>query len=250
MAKKMNINYDKYLKVCQDAALDDKVFATFKSHQDYTAILEHVTKQYGEEYWHEILNIEPALEEEMNEFMGNDVIGNPAKHSIGGYSVSPTTLRYVKVLADLRSLFGSLDELDIIEIGGGYGGQCKIIYDLYKPKSYTIVDLPEVLALSKKYLSKHNIDVITRVPHDTCDKHYDLFISNYAFTEIDREYQQFYADHIIKYCDKGYMTCNYVGLRNREESFVEEEIFGLKPNFLVLPEIPLTAPNNLIYTWQ
>ena len=53
------------------------------------------------------------------------------------------------MLSDLRALLGSLDDLDIIEIGGGYGGQCFVTSVVHSPKSYTLVDLEPCLALQK-----------------------------------------------------------------------------------------------------
>ena len=46
-----------------------------------------------------------------------------------------------------------LDGLDICEIGGGYGGQGKMILDRFVPRGYTIMDLTEPLALALHYLS-------------------------------------------------------------------------------------------------
>jgi len=50
-------------------------------------------------------------------------------------------------------LFGLLDDAKIVEIGGGYGGQCKIIYDCFEPISYLMIDLGELLKLQEKYLN-------------------------------------------------------------------------------------------------
>lgn len=245
----MKVNYSKYIEVCKEAVKNDDVFKRFKAYPQYRRVLEHVSHKQGLEYLDEIkLN----LIQSMPLFSTNDLIGKPRMfyYSAIHKDISPTTLRYIKVLSDLMTIFGKLDGLDIIEVGGGYGGQCKIIHDIAKPKSYTIVDLPDVLRLCKKYLEIHGIkNVIYKDYTDSFDC-YDLFISNYAFTEIDKKYQMIYADNIIKRSDRGYMTCNFLGQRTSEESLSKEEILGLKDNHTVLQEKPLTALNNLIYTWQ
>jgi hypothetical protein len=246
------IDYSNYLKVCKEAAQDDEVFKNFKRNPDYVPILEHVNYEQGLEYIKEIKRIVPNyfIKPFISEFIKNDKIGNPNIFYFNEIhtDISPTTLRYIKVLSDLISIFGNLDHLNIIEIGGGYGGQCRIIHDIVIPKSYTIVDLPVVLSLTGKYLKdcQYDDDIILRDPDDPSEIYYDLCISNYAFTEIDRQYQAFYADKIIKNSDKGYITCNFIA----NDNFTKDEIFALKSNHTIYEEKPLTGDGNLIYTWK
>jgi putative sugar O-methyltransferase len=249
----MELNYSKYLKVCRDAVEYPVVFSTFKKRPNYTYVLEHVSETLGEEYLNEIKDKSPYLLKYLTKFITNDSIGKPNTYFYKeiGCSISPTTLRYIKVLGDLINLFGQLNDMDIIEIGGGYGGQCKIIYDVSKPRSYTLVDLPDVLALSKKYLSKFDINNVSfKAFSGDFKSSYDLCVSNYAFTEIGREYQFIYAKNIIKPSHKGYITCNFMGKMSIRESYCKDEILALKDNYKILPEIPLTSVNNLIYTWN
>jgi hypothetical protein len=243
----MSIDYNSYLKVCEKAAKDESVFKNFKRHPDYTPILEHVSYQQGLEYLSEIKQNCPNLLKYMDRFLTNDKIGNPNVYYFEDLkiNISPTTLRYIKVLSDLINLFGRLDEMNIIEIGGGYGGQCKIINDVYNPASYTLVDLPEVLKLNNKYL-KDIENIILRNIDDLSEIHYDLCISNYAFSEVERKYQIFYAEKIIKNSDRGYITCNFIV----SENLSKEEIFALKLNYTIYQEKPLTYDGNLIYTWK
>lgn len=247
----MSINYDRYLKVCRQAVEDERVFNTFKSNPDYTWVLEHVTPAQGKDYLDEIKKIRPELLDMMKVFASNDLIGNPALHYYEDINMfmSPTTLRYVKVLADLKRMGVSLYDMDIVEIGGGYGGQCKIIYDVCKPRSYTIIDLPDVLELATKYLKAHNISITARMPNDAREIKYDVFISNYAFTEIDRKSQEFYIEHVINHCKLGYMTCNFVDIGDK---LSKKEILSLHVDGVALetPEVPLTSPNNFIYAWN
>lgn len=250
----MSVDYNAYLKVCQEAAENDEVFKDFKRHPDYTPILEHVSFSQGLGYLEEINQNFPYLLKYINRFATNDTLGNPYIYYYGelGISISPTTLRYIKVLGDLMNLFGCLNGIDIVEIGVGYGGQCKIIYDWAKPKSYTLIDLSESLVLSGKYLKRQYLKqqdldtIILRNADDPSEIHYDLCISNYAFTEIGRNYQNFYAEKIIKNSNKGYITCNFIA----SENLTKEEIFALKSNFTVYQEKPLTGDGNLIYTWK
>jgi len=245
--------YENYLKVCQSAVDDDEVFKNFKSHCDYTLVLEHVKSYEGLDYYLTIKKEFPYLLQFMEKFATNDNIGNPKRffYEEIGIEISPTTLRYIKVLADLLNLFGRLDNMDIVEIGGGYGGQCKIICDFSEPKSYTLVDRHEVLLLNEKYLKCYDVkNVIFREVDDESENHYDLCISNYAFSEVPRPYQNRYAEKIIKNSDRGYMTCNIFGNGSPDELMAREDIFALKSGYRVIPEVPITAVNNFIYMWD
>ena len=244
--------YANYLKVCQDAVDDDLMFKKFKHHTDYTLVLEHVSPSDGINYISEIRKTYPSLLNHINKFATNDNIGNPNVYPFKelGLNMSPTTLRYIKVLADLMNLFGRLDDINIVEIGVGYGGQCKIIEDIAEPKSYTLIDRHEALLLSEKYLKHHKAKkIILREADDSSKIHYDLCISNYAFAEIPRAYQNFYAENIIKNSDMGYMTCNIFGYGDPNEPMTKEDIMSLRQNYNILPEVPLTAVNNIVYTW-
>ena len=251
--KVMGVNYSKYLNVCRQAVKDDEIFKAFKSIPQYRAILEHVSKEQGLAYL-EVIGVDsPYLLKYLKKFVENDLIGAPKKCTYDQIKIdiSPTTLRYIKVLSDIICEFGCLDGLNIVEIGVGYGGQCKIIQDITEPNSYTLVDLPEVLALSGKYLNYHKIsNILQRSVKDVSDIKYDLCISNYAFTELDRPEQKVYVDHIIKNSRMGYLTLNYMESRKSEDAYTLEEIITFHPKYKIIPERPLTASDNLIYTWN
>lgn len=242
----MSIDYNKYLKVCLDASKDDNVFKSFKSNPNYMWVLEHVSYGQGLVYLEEIIKDQEVSLDNMRAFATNDNIGLPVTYPYNeiNMKISPTTLRYVKVLSDLIKYFKSLDGLNIVEIGGGYGGQCKIIHDVFRPASYTMIDLPEVLLLTDKYLKKHNINA--KMEDKNHDVHYDLLISNYAFTEFSREHQLSYLD-VIHRSSGGYITCNFVDLGDK---LSKKEILSLHDDGFEVAEKPLTAPGNFIYLWN
>ena len=86
----------------------------------------------------------------MDAFKSNDKYGSPFVFDYPGVeNISPTTLRYIKVLSDLKKHFGPLDGMNICEIGVGYGGQCRIINSMYRPSTYTLVDIRPALRLGE-----------------------------------------------------------------------------------------------------
>jgi putative sugar O-methyltransferase len=249
----MKVNYKTYADFCKRAVDDDSVFKTFKSHPDFTYMLEHVTNEQGWDYLLQIERQFPFLVTMIDKFKTNDDIGSPRTFHCKEIEtqISPTTLRYIKVLADILDNFGRYDGLDIIEIGVGYGGQCKILHDYGTPRSYTMVDLPEVLALAKKCNEYHKIPNVSYKTADVLNTtSCDLLISNYAFTEISREYQEIYVEKLFKYARMGYITCNYFGMMNKDESMSKDDVFAIKENYELIPERPLTGPDNVIYIWK
>ena len=181
--------HTRYPAFCQQAVMDDGIFARFKRCPDYRQILEHVGDATGRDYLDFILQRDPKIVTLFDKFRENDAIGEPIIFDYGKYGwFSPTTLRYIKVACDLTQEFGDLSKMHIVEIGGGYGGQCKIIADLTGFASYTIIDIPEAIALTKKYLSLLGVRNVNFITNNNLSQvgSYDLIVSNYAFSEIDR----------------------------------------------------------------
>lgn len=110
--------------------------------------------------------------------------------------------QYEAVLNRLVDLFGPLDGMHIIEIGGGYGGQAKAICDRFKVRTYTIIDLPEVCELQRRFLHGYNIRITSGIEWHC----YTLVISNYALSEIPNN--SVYMRNIVDNSQHGYITCN------------------------------------------
>jgi len=246
-----------YPEFCRKAAKNPKIFNNFKQDPIYSEILEHATYNQGKVYLNIVRKQTPEFLYLLNLFRQNDRIGNPKLFAYEDAGLfSPTTLRYMKVASDLKKLFGSLDDLRIIEIGGGYGGQCTIIHQIFKPKSYTIVDLPGPLALTAKYLQKQQIHtVVLQQPNQVKpNETYDLIISNYAFSECNRAVQEEYITKILGKSKKGYLTNNWTNESPKLNSYTKSQLIAklqsMRKNCRVLPEVPLTHANNYILIWE
>ena len=238
-----------FKNVCDAASKDDAIFNNFKSNGAFTEILEHTTNNQGIGYINEI---EKDCKIDLNfiyKFKENDLQGNPKletfKDPYG--SISPSTIRYIKVLNDLISLFGDLTEFRIVEIGVGYGGQSKIIQDYFKIKEYNYVDLPEVLSLTKKYLKTFNYDNLNFLDFTSLpDKSYDLIIPNYAITECSQEIQDLYVEKIISKSKHGYITGNDIGGFFNIKNYTKNDWLLKLPNVKITDERPLTHDKNYL----
>ena len=186
-----------YLNVCNYAANSDEFFKQFKSHPAYRHVLEHVSYEEGQQYLKEI---DIDYLDKLEEVKENDSLGSPVIYeypSVG--EISPTTIRYIKNTSDIINKFGNSFD-SIVEIGGGYGGLCKVLSSFIKFEQYLLLDLEECNLLSRKYLSHFNLPTLSYRSEeiDEIDENFDLLISNYAFSECHKEVQQDYIERFIK----------------------------------------------------
>lgn len=212
------IKYVNCVKKCLEIPVEKW---NFKSDSDYTYVLEHVSEIQGIEYLNKL--------KETDFFSSNidlitllceinDNIGVPTKFKFKGFcTCSPTNLRYLyHSFLILTEISKNTKSVDIIEIGGGYGGLSFFITKLSHVfnlviNSYIIFDLPEVCLLQKKYIENVGIKVESFNLNETPTlKNESFLISNYAFSEISENIQKKYIDTIIPKCSHGFLTWNFI----------------------------------------
>jgi putative sugar O-methyltransferase len=221
---------ENYIKLCKLASIQPEVFENFKSSRLYQTILEHVPYDLGYLYLQNIKQNNPSLISSIDKFIEiNEKIGNSNKNkfSIDGsdFVCSPTTIRYIKVLSDLITLFGSLDGMKIVEIGGGYGGLATIINTHFNLKDYCNIDLEWPAKLSKLYTSSLNVQPFRIRECDNIDdfENIDLVISNYAFSECNLQTREEYIKKILSKSKRGYITHNGDDKRRNEtKNFIKK----------------------------
>jgi len=213
--------YSDYVNVVKDNLDKLPNEWTFKGNSNYTTILENASKELGNQY------IEVIGEEILNYIKyiyNNDKYGNPIKNYFKFLNIiiecSPSNFRYIyHAMLILKYLISiNKKEVDIIEIGGGYGGLCYYLMKLSKYyniiiKSYHIFDLKDVSKLQKLYID--NIIPDNNITTSSLDDDYSylkeksFLISNYAFSELSEEYRKIYEEKVIsKYISNGFMVWN------------------------------------------
>lgn len=245
----------RYVALVRAALRDPRVFARFKRHPDYRLILEHVTEAYGRQYLDLIGRSSPDLLGNIELFKSNDLLGDPylSVYPETG-AISPSTLRYVYVAAELRRLFGLSLGAKIAEIGVGYGGQLLVNDKIFAYGEAHLFDLPPVLELTSRCLEAHVLSGSYRtmtINQHPGDLDYDLVISNYAFSELPSELQRAYVRKVMVRAKRGYLTMNsgragnpFVG-----DHLSLEELRDILPPFEVLEESPATPFNNYVIVW-
>ena len=231
----MDINYEHYKEVVKyNLTLDTKLW-NFKRNPHYTTILEHVSSEEGLRYME-------CIHSEFREvFISNfkyiyEII--KANDSIG----QPNTIKYTEEIqcspTNFRYIYHSLLILNnmkekcvnIVEIGGGYGGLCLYLFKLaplfnITIQSYTIFDIDHVIDLQKRYLEQFNISINSY----TLDSNYTIqdnsyLISNYAFSEISDSLQKEYITKVISKCNHGFLVWNHINLYEFTHHTIHSEI--------------------------
>ena len=248
------IMYEKYIETCNANIHLSKEDMYFKSDEHYNAILEHVTKDFGDKYLNEIMNYYNTFYMQNKDYLieicnQNDLYGKTKKEYFTDFTYcSPSNLRYIlHSLLSLSVMYEeSLNNINIIEIGGGYGGLCFFIKKLaplfnITITSYTMFDLLPVSRLQEKYLGYLN-DNANCYQLDNFNiekmKHNSFLISNYAFSEISMSLQEEYIQKIINpYVSHGFLTWNAIPLYE----FVENK------TIIPMAEFPDTGPGRNNY---
>lgn len=202
---------------------DSGDLSSFKSSNEYRGILEHVYPDSGTDYIEYINAYSDITEEGIEGFCKvNDSIGNPILTDYGFTKASPTSLRYIFhsyiIFRHIQSL--NLTSVDIVEVGGGYGGLCLALHYFSNRyniniNSYTIVDLKAASDLQRLYLKKtipeaniHCVDA--EMFGKNIDRNNMFLISNYCFSEISPEYQKEYITHLFPKVVHGFMAWNCI----------------------------------------
>lgn len=227
-----------YVAECELADASETAFKEFRRGAAYRTVVETVTDRQALKYFFYIG--QAGKLHTLFRFRENDRIGNPEKF----LGFSPTTLRYILTWARLEQEFGSLQKFHIAEIGGGFGGQCNILSLAGGFSSYTIFEIPAAKKIVAKFLAE--VPSVSFEPKPR----YDLVISNYAFSELDRAAQDEYIKTVISTSDRGYITYNWnPSDPNRYDKKEIIEVLSRHHKLRVSDEHPRTGTYNFVIAW-
>ena len=252
--------YNNYLKYITSITESNISTSNFKSNSFYNEILEHVSVEQGIHYLNLVSEIVKNLHPEISfknikdYLLLNDKYGEPTKHTFTFYdgssiSCSPTSLRYIyHSLLILHYYKLKNNSTSIVEVGCGYGGLFLGICYFSKVLNiavdhYYFIDLPEITNLIQKYISLHadNVNISYSV-HSALSygkeiENTNLFlVSNYCFTEIEKEHRDKYIDVLFPKVTNGFIiwqTC--FGLPVQQTYIINKKINKIDE------ELPQTA---------
>ena len=210
---------EEYINLVRQVVNDDDL-SYFKSNRDYKGILEHCG--YNEAlYYYDLLmqrikNGEIIDNKLIDKFKENDKLGAGDTIECEYFGkIGRSTLKYAVIAYQLKDLVNHTKDLKVLEIGGGYGGQMKLMCDILDISEIFMIDIPVVLELQKKYLNYHKIKANTVHPYKVeslYNTEFDLVVSNHAVCELEKTIQDSYIP-LINSSQHGYI------LYHNEESW-------------------------------
>jgi len=229
--KQSTINNQQYVNSSYQPMTNEVAVSSlydFKNKSHIKSIINNVSYEIGIKYFQELLLRFPDFYDNNKTFLIdlcelNDSIGNPPKIVFKDFtSCEPTDIRYIfhsaLILEQMKTK--NINNVNILEIGGGYGGlsfflrKIAHLFDI-NINSYTIYDLKEMSVLQQKYLEKMEFQTHT---YQMDNYHFDykdyFLISNYAFSEISLTYQKFYREIIFPLVSSGFILWNHMPLYN------------------------------------
>lgn len=244
--------YNKFCKEC--SKITSYNISNFKGNEYIQSIVENVSKNFGDMYLKNILQYENINWDNIKKL--ND-LGNSKNYTFTinnlNYELSPTTLRYVQFTLDILKHMKNknIEEVDIVEIGGGYGAQSCFLYllaDSIKINSYTILDLSEVNNLQKHYINlwDKNLNITCTTLENFTYNDENFLISNYALGEFCKKTQNVYINNIVNKIDHGYICWNFSpGNQNIHEYFdnIDKELVEENPQ----TNCPPVKTYNVLY---
>lgn len=189
-----------FATACQQCADDDAMFAVFRSLDVIRHVIENKPIQWESPLSQHLQQLSSKPDAFYSAACRNDTVG-----IIQRQSPTATSLWYARDAAIIAALFSVRETVSVIEIGGGYGGLAAVICDALPISRYAIIDLPEPLALQKRFLSSRgfsDIGFYTDVPQGR----FDIAVSSCAISELSQAESTRLALEVLAKCDKGYVT--------------------------------------------
>ena len=219
MGDEIYIKYSDYVK----NIVSSNNLGNFKSNDSVTYMLEHVNGEWGKAYLDLIKSRTSIPDSEIIEYCRkNDSYGGGLKVNFGFITTSPSNFRYIfhahLILTHMKE--NNMNNVNVVEIGGGYGGLCLAVnhlcnlYDI-EISNYNLIDLPNVVKLQNMYLDKFKIDATLKFHNaydygkDITDKNLFL-LSTYSFSEISAAHQAKYIQTLFPKAVHGFFAWNSI----------------------------------------
>ncbi len=256
-------DFEWYRDFCAGAARTDAGFERFRSNPKYRLFVESNNADEGRYYLQSLLAATPHYAQFFDRFRTNDKRGGPRTFPYGKNGrFAPTTLRYMKYLSDCERRFGSFDSKVVAEIGGGYGGLAKLFFDRFDLERYVLIDLPDALDLSRRFLtaclgeetvSKKILFVDGKNPielkNTMKDVFIDLAVSTMAFSTFTCAVQKNYLNLVLNRSNCGYLVMNDWSSAFGVESYRDAELAIILYKDITLEDDPAWWWDDRVRLW-
>ena len=213
---------DLFLKECESICHDREKFLSFKRNLIFTKVIGNdIRPKHISDVWYKFIE-NTEIMKDIRKYKTNDIFGHPVFYYYPKTGIiSPGTLYFLAITHDINTRLINIKDKKICEIGSGYGGQSKIFLD-YGCKTVDLIDRKQTLGLANKYLKIFKYENVSFHPTTNVpDKEYDLVVSNWCISELDKEGTLFYLNNVVKKSQYGYFLINYTN-EDKKDWFVKE----------------------------
>lgn len=243
---------------CKKIVNSKSKFSSFRQSTEIRKQFDFVTYEESLSYINWLKNFARVLnKKERKLLLKQDIIGKPILSTFENYSACPTTWRTIKIAMEIKNEFGSLSDRDLVDIGGGYGGLCRILAFLDGFRSYTFVNYSECNSLIKKFLEPLNLPNVFFIDlessTETIFSRYDLVISDQSFFELQHFEQDYLLNHLIRKTANGY----FIFSSSKNENVLEEKYTNFIKTLIredyhgkLRPIFPAIGKESLLLTWK
>lgn len=136
---------------------------------------------------------------------------------------SPTTLRYLATALWLKRSGKLPHGTTLLEIGVGFGGLAAM-NAMISEATTILADLPQVEQAAMSVLSDLGLESYAMTSSNGIPEPLPLVVSNYAFTELNRELQDQYLERYLKHARHGVIVSNANVFASRIGGRTDEEL--------------------------
>lgn len=211
--------YNKWERIAEEIAT--KKLTNWKSHPSVAYMLEHEWVLSANMYI-DVLRTELSDTTIQRLADLNDLYGGSAKQIINGINTSPSSIRYIRHAYDVckHMISKNLNDITLIEIGGGYGGLALIMSEVaaifgIRVQKYIIYDLPSVQKLQKYYLSLHTISMeiewrdCATFGADVSSDTTNVLVSCYCISEVPNGIRKQYLRNLLPNIKAAFFVWNW-----------------------------------------
>ena len=238
--KKSGISGQGYLKINNYFYNCD--INNFKQHADLNYAIEHNNLgmlNASKKWYKQIKEFNLINDEEIINLINlNDNIGNPKKEFIHNDIplCNSNTIKYIYFgLLNIKYIIDNkIENFDFIEIGGGYGGQCIILLELFKIlnikiNNYILIDLDNMIKFQEKYVSLFDNSKCIFLEYNSYQNYKfsnnSYLFSCYCFNEVNEEVRENYYKNLFKFINKGiFIWPNLKTLKNFIRNYIHKKI--------------------------
>lgn len=212
-------------------------FENFKRHYLYATVIGQPTIQQAYGFYMK-LREDKELMAKLPEFGKMDKIGGPFSYPFDNIFYTLNLIRYANSVQLISKHLGSLDGLQVCEVGQGFGGLAYCCHQMWKPAAWNIIDLEESMDLAVKHNEMLGVKLIKGQPES-----YDLAIAEFSLTEQRGQELFDLTEKYLFPATKIWVRCNIMEEEPRAKWF---EFVGKKFNLNIQNEDPVGVYFNKI----